>query len=278
MTQGDDQPLDEQARLAANREMWDERVPLHVAAELYDVPSFRRGRITLPQLEVQEVGPVEGRTLLHLQCHFGLDTMSWARLGASVTGLDFSSEAVRTARELASEVSVEAEFVEANVFDAPEALGGRQFDIVYTAAGVLGWLPDMERWACAAAACVRPGGVFYIREFHHMAWIFDDAEGVDELRVAYPYWTAPLEFDEPGSYATSAPTVHNRTFEWTHSLGEVVTALVDNGLQLEFLHEHDWSTFKMFPFLVQEAPGRWVLPEHRSSVPLMYSIRARKPA
>jgi 2-polyprenyl-3-methyl-5-hydroxy-6-metoxy-1,4-benzoquinol methylase len=278
MIPDDDRLPDEQARLAANREMWDERVPLHLVADLHDVPSFRAGRSTLPDLEVQEVGPVDGRTLLHLQCHFGLDTLSWARLGASVTGLDFSGEAVRTARELASDVGIEAEFVEANVFDAPQALGGRQFDLVYTAAGVLGWLPDVDRWARAAAASVRPGGVFYLREFHHMAWIFDDAEDVEELRVAYPYWTAPLAFNEAGSYATSAPTVHNQTYEWTHSLGEVVTALAANGLQLEFLHEHDWSTFKMFPFLVEEGPHRWVLPEHRGSVPLMYSIRARKPA
>ena len=268
---------DEQARFAANRAMWDERVPLHLVSELYDVTAFREGRSTLPDLELDELGSVEGHSLLHLQCHFGLDTLSWARLGSTVTGLDFSGEAIATALALASDLGIDAEFVEANVFDAPQALGGRQFDIVYTAAGVLGWLPDLRRWARAAAACVRPGGTFYIREFHHMAWIFDDAEGVEELRIAYPCWTAPLEFDQPGSYATAAPTVHNQRFEWTHSLGEVVTALVAAGLQLEFLHEHDWSTFPMFPFLVQEARDRWVLPEQRESVPLMYSIRARKP-
>ncbi len=177
----------------------------------------------------------------------------------------------------ASEVGI-AEFVEASVFDAPAALGGRQFDIVYTAEGVLGWLPDVDRWARAAAACVRPGGVFYIREFHHVAWIFDDAEGVEKLQVAYPYWTSPLEFTTSGSYATSEPTVHNQTYEWSHSLGEVVTALVGAGLQLEFLHEHDWSTFRMLPFMVEDGRDRWVLPEHRESVPVMYSLRARKPA
>ena len=177
---------DEQARLDANRTMWDERVPLHVVADLYDVPGFRAGANTLPDLEVQELGDVTGRSLLHLQCHFGLDTLSWARLGATVTGLDFSGEAIATARELGLGGRHRGGFRRGECFRRAGGARRRSADVSSTSStrpqGVLGWLPDVDRWARAAAACVRPGGVFYIREFHHVAWIFDDAEGVEELQ------------------------------------------------------------------------------------------------
>ncbi len=265
--------------MEANRAHWEERVPHHIASDFYDMPAFRAGGDTLGEQQRDEVGDVEGKTLLHLQCHFGQDTMSWARLGATVTGLDFSAEAVAAARELAQELNIPAEFVEANVYDATETLGGRQFDIVYTALGVLGWLPDIEAWGAAVAACLRPGGTFYIREFHPMAWIFDDAEGVTDLTVRHPYWTPaePLREEASGSYATGAATTQNVTYWWNHSLGQVITALTQAGLVVEFVHEFDYAGFRMLPFMEQSADGYWRLPEHAESVPLMFSIRAHRP-
>ena len=214
-----------------NREMWDERVPIHVASELYDVEAFVAGRSSLRPFELAELPDVRGRTLVHPQCHFGEDTLSWARLGARVTGLDFSGPAVEAARALASRCELEAEFVEANVYDASEALGGRRFDIVYTGLGALNWLPDIERWARVMASLVAPGGCLYLAEFHPFTHVFGD----DDLSVEYPYFHEPdRPFEFPSTrrhYANpGAETVHNRAFEWNHGLGSVVCAIIGAGL------------------------------------------------
>jgi 2-polyprenyl-3-methyl-5-hydroxy-6-metoxy-1,4-benzoquinol methylase len=235
--------------LAVNRALWDERVPIHVASVFYDVEGFLAGGSTLRSFELQEVGDVEGLTLLHPQCHFGLDTLSWARRGARVTGLDFSSPAITAARKLAADASLEAEFVESDVYSALEALGGRRFDLVYTGLGALNWLPDIERWARVMAALVAPGGRFYLAE--------------------------PLEWEQSGTYADlDAQTVRNRSIEWNHGLGAVVSALISAGLRLEFLHEHDHTLFARWPFLERAAGGPYRLPESMPSLPLMYSLLA----
>ncbi len=266
----------------ANRAWWDEVVAAHLDSELYDIESFKAGRLSVQQLERDDLGDVAGKTLLHFQCHFGQDTLSWARLGATVTGLDFAESAIEAAKALARELGIEAEFVCANVYDAREALEGRQFDVVYTGGGALLWLPDLARWAEVAAACVRPGGVLYVREFHPLAGIFDDDKGVGELRIRYPYFASrePLRFDgvEDSYAAAGAAREHTTTYEWAHPLSEVVTAIAGAGLRIEFLHEVDYTEFRQFPFMVQGDDRRWRLPEHAESVPLQYSLRARKPA
>jgi SAM-dependent methyltransferase len=261
--------------LQTNREMWDERVPIHVASGFYDVEAFVAGASTLRPFEVQELGDLSGRTLVHLQCHFGLDTLSLARAGARVTGLDFSEPAVGAARALAVRTGIEAEFVHANVYDAVDALGGRRFDVVYTGLGAINWLPDIEAWASTVAALLAPGGTFYLAEFHPFADVFAD----DDLTVAYPYFhDKPLVFDEPGTYADlEAKTTHNRSIEWTHGLGSVVSALIDAGLRIELLHEHDHTLFPRWPMLRREADGAYRFPHATPSLPLMYSLRAAGP-
>ena len=265
----------------ANRRHWDERVAIHRRSAFYDVPGFLAGRSSLQPHEPGEVGAVAGKALLHLQCHFGLDTLSWARLGAEVTGLDFSGEAVRAARDLAREAGLRAEFVHANVYDAAAALAGRSFDIVYTGGGALVWLPDLPRWAAIVASLLKPGGIVYLQESHPFGHVFDD-EAARDLVVRYPYFHVPEpdRWDEPGSYTDpTAETVENVSYEWTHTLGAVVTAQAQAGLVIEFLHEFDRLFWKNFPFMTPgEEPNTWVLPEHRASVPLAYSICARKPA
>ncbi len=193
--------------LALNRALWDERVPIHVASDFYDVDAFLAGASTLRSFELEEVGDVSGLTLLHAQCHFGLDTLSWARRGARVTGLDFSEPAIAAARKLAADAGIEAEFVASDVYEAAAALGGRQFDVVYTGLGALNWLPDVERWARVMASLVAPGGRFYLAEFHPFSAVFAE----DALTVKYPYFhTEPFMWDEPGTYA-DAEAVRSRT-------------------------------------------------------------------
>ncbi len=270
--------------LRANRDLWDAWTGIHTASEFYDVPSFRDGRqpIRLAGYERDEIGPVAGKSLLHLQCHFGLDTLSWARLGANVTGADFSGQAVESARALAAEVGVPATFVLSNLYDLPDALEG-EFDIVYTSRGVLGWLPDMAGWARVAAHFVKPGGIFYLTEIHPVIQAFEnDGVGPGELRLAYPYWShaEPLTFDVHGSYADPDAVTDVTLVEhgWDHSLGEIVTGLIDAGLRIDFLHEFDFCEWKL-DFLVEGEDGRWRLPaDTKGQLPLFFSIRATKPA
>ncbi|WP_190022638.1 class I SAM-dependent methyltransferase [Streptomyces hiroshimensis] len=267
-----------------NRALWDERVPLHTDSAFYDLAGFKAGRSDLRGFEPDEVGDVTGKRLLHLQCHIGTDTLSWARAGADVTGLDFSGPAVEAARKLATEVGQErARFVEADVYDAPDALHGETFDIVYTGFGALCWLPDLARWARTAAALVAPGGFLYLAEFHPVAMCL----GEDGRAFAEDYFTrGPLTYDEPGSYADmSAPTRHNRSVEWLHTMGDVVSAVSAAGLRLEFLHEHDFTLFEFLDDMVraQDTSGSrggastvYRLPEGRPRVPMVYSLRASK--
>ncbi|MER6421373.1 class I SAM-dependent methyltransferase [Streptomyces sp. NPDC001137] len=265
----------------ANRANWDERVPLHTAGDYYDLDGFRAGKDPLRPFELAEVGDVTGRSLLHLQCHIGTDTLSWARHGAArVVGLDFSEPAVAVARDLAADLGLgpeRAQFVASDVYDAASALAAMpesSYDIVYTGTGALCWLPDIRRWAETAAGLVAPGGFLYLAEFHPLTDVLDEETG---SRVVRDYFDRePQVYDFPGTYAAeSADTVHNRTVQWTHPLGEVVSALAAAGLRIDFLHEHDVSVFRQFEAF-EERDGYFRLPAGRPRFPLMYSLRAAK--
>ena len=206
--------------------------------------------------------------------------MSLVRLGAKVTGLDFLAVAIDAARVLASEIAVEGEFVHCDVYEAPAALGGRQFEIVYSGGGAITWLPDIERCAEVVARCLAPGATLYLREFHPFMFVFDDAPGTEALRMRYPYFHSrePLKFDDPGDYADPDATVeHSVQYGWSHSLGDVVTAIARAGFVIEFLHEHHFVEFQALSFMERGDDGRWRLPEHAESVPLQCSLRAHRP-
>ena len=264
----------------ANRRHWDEAVPFHIRSDFYGVAAFKAGHTKLKPVELEELGDVRGKTLLHLQCHFGLDTLSWAREGAVVTGADFSHRAIEAARTLAIETGIDARFVASDIYALPDVLDG-QFDIVFTSYGVLRWLPDITRWARVAAHFVRPGGTFYIVEFHPFAWVFDDEPDVTDLHVRYPYFQTgePLRFEIEGTYADRTAAVENRvSYSWPHPLGDIVTALIDAGLRLEFLHEFPFSTFQFVPFMEKTGDHTVRLTKHDGCVPLLFSIKATKPA
>lgn len=257
-----------------NRAWWDERAPHHVTSDFYDVEGFRRGNSTIRDFELHELGDVVGRDLVHLQCHFGLDSMSWARLGASVTGLDFSQPAIDAANELARELDLDARFVVSDVYDAPTALG-RTFDVVYTGIGALTWLPDIPRWARVVRDLLRPGGVLYLVETHPLSDVFGD----DDLQVRYPYFHGePIHDDSPGTYAMSEGPAFatNVTISWIHPLSRVIGALLDAGLTLDRLTEHPFTVFERWPFLTRDDQGRYWLPPEIPALPLLYSLRATR--
>lgn len=276
----------------ANRAWWDGVVAIHEASRGYDREGFLRGEKPLCPVESAELGPfVAGRTLLHLQCHFGIDTLNWARRGAAVTGLDFSEPAIEAARRLAAESGIPGRFVCANVYDAPEALGGERFDVVYTGIGALNWLPDVRRWAAVVAACVRPGGLFYLYEGHPMLWTLDDARDDGALVVRGPYFerAEPLISETDSTYVDGPRFERRRNCEWNHGVGEIASALIDAGLAIEFVHEHREVPWQALPGMLPVGPGTtgadgryqsnrmWRLPEpQRDLVPLMLSILARK--
>ncbi len=271
----------------ANRARWDESVAIHAASDFYRVDDFLAGESKLLKLDLDEVGDVAGKSLLHLQCHFGLDTLSWARLGAEVVGVDFSPSAVQTARDLAGRANLSAEFVESELYASPDVLADRlgTFDIVYVNLGALCWLPDIAGWARVCARFLTDGGALYVRDVHPLTQSLDDETASGELRLRYPYFETerPLHWSGDGDYAdASAKMAHQDSYEWNHSLGEIVTAVIDAGCRIEFLHEQDWTVYPALPWLVETERGVWRLPSRDGTpdrrLPLMFSLRATKAA
>ncbi len=263
--------------LRMNQEHWDELVPLHRDSEFYDVAGFRAGRCTLMPMEPAEVGDVSGLELLHLQCHFGLDSLSWARRGARVTGVDFSAPAVELARRLAAELDLPATFHCARVDPPPAELAGR-FDVVYVSNGALCWLPDLHPWAAGVARCLVPGGRLYLAEIHPAGSAMEqDANGA--MRVAYPYLyrQEPECYADDESYAAGRTERSHRTvFEWCYGLGDVVSALTGAGLRLHFLHEWPFTCYQSHSGMVRTADGTWSMPGFER-FPFHYSLMAQKP-
>jgi len=257
--------------LENNRSLWNGWTRLHKRSRFYDVEGFKAGKSSLEPLELEEVGDVAGKSLLHLQCHFGMDTLSWARRGAQVTGADFSEEAITFAHTLASDVDIDARFVCSNVYDLPAALAGR-FDIVYTSYGVLSWLPALDPWAEVVAHFLKPGGFFYIAEYHPLVFMLGD----DGHTFEYPYFHTPdpIKLHSTGSYAEpNAPGFSHTEYNWSHSLADVVNAVIRAGLRLEFLHEFPYRPSSVFTPEKFE-PGLTPLRDWKVELPHIFSLRA----
>ena len=271
-----------QARVAseveANRRNWEARVDTHVASAFYDVEGFVRSRKPrLDAIALAEVGDVAGKDLLHLQCHIGIDTLSWALLGARVTGVDFSPAALRVGRDLAGRLGIDADFVESDV-SAVDL--DRRYDVVFASHGVLCWVPDIHRWVQTAARHLRPGGYLYVLDGHPVAQLFDaDDPHVNHLRVhpeQHYFRRQPRRSVWDGTYVDSeARLPHPVTYQWMHPIGEIVQATRDAGLDVELLHEFPVDVWRRFPFMTHD--GEW----WRISgdpIPLLFSLRARRVA
>ena len=265
--------------LAANLARWEEQVGIHVGSDFYRVKEFLGGENSLDPIVLGEIGDVRGKRLLHLQCHFGLDTLSLAREGADVTGLDFSPKAIAAAEKLAREAGLDARFICARVDEAREKAGAG-YDIVFTSWGVLMWLPDLRIWAKNIADCLAPGGTFYLAEGHPMTWTLDEeGETVEEnFRIVRSYFLdGPQQWENAHDYAEPSVTLtHFKSNEWQHTLGEVVTVLAKAGLLIEFLHEHDKLPWPAAPAMVRVDEHYFMAPEGSPRLPLSYSVRARK--
>src|SRR5437879_4193700 len=260
---------------SANRANWDAWAAINAASANYDVAGFKAGKLSLNRIEREELGDVAGKSLLHLQCHFGLDTLAWARRGARVTGVDFSEEAIRAARALAGEMGIPAAFVHSNLYDLPTRLGG-EFDIVFTSHGVLAWLPDLEGWARVIAHFLAPGGTFCIVEAHPFAMIFDDDVEGPALRPRYPYFHAPepQRVERQGSYAAPDAPIRSITYQWSHSMSEITGSLLRAGLGIVSFDEYPFGGWAMFPWMAQRPDGTWELPPGMGTFRLLFSLVA----
>ena len=269
-----------------NRANWDERVPAHVASPDYAVARFHEDpsfisdvvRFDLPLL-----GDVAGLRGVHLQCHIGTDTLSLARLGARMSGLDFSAPAIEQARELARATGAEIDYVQADLYDAVDALAGQRFELVFTGIGALCWLPDIQRWADVVVRLLAPGGRLFIREGHPMMWALDETRADGLLTVEFPYFEReePLVWTEGGTYVQTQETFeHNTTHSWNHGLGEIVSALLARGLRITGLAEHDSVPWEAFPGRMQKLDsGEYRLKDRPWRLAHSYTLQAvRDPA
>jgi SAM-dependent methyltransferase len=261
-------------RLAANRRLWDIRVAAHQRTPYYDVDGLRAGRVSLWPVELEELGDVAGRSLLHLQCHFGMDTISLARMGARATGVDFSEAAIARARELAAELGVEARFIQSDVYDLTRVLH-EQFDVVFTSHGVLCWLPDIRGWARVVARFLRPGGTFVIVDGHPVAQCFRERDGRLELESPL-FQREAFEWESTRTYADPDLSLPPTTcYQWSWTVAGMASALIDAGLRVERLRELPLDTWRRFPSMRQDEDGWWRL--DGDPLPLLVACRAVKP-
>lgn len=262
--------------MSVNQARWDELVPHHARSAFYDVEGFKAGRNTVDSVSLDLLGDVQGKSLLHLQCHFGMDTLSLARLGADVTGVDFSEPAIELARSLADEIGVRARFIQTNLYDLPDVLD-EPFDLVFTSHGTIVWLPDIRGWAEIVARYLKPGGRFVFVDGHPFTWMLN--QEVDHLEFEFGYFNQQQAFifDEGGSYADMEATLeHTRSHEWHHGLGDIVNAQIDAGLRIERVDEHPFVAWKMLKMMVEVEGGWWRLPDEYPQLPFTLTIRATK--
>jgi SAM-dependent methyltransferase len=255
-----------------NRALWDARTPYHVASATYDQDGFLKGRTSLTEIELDVLGDLAGKSLLHLQCHFGQDTLSLARMGARVTGIDFSGEAIAKAAEFAHQLGIDARFICTDIYELPAHLD-QQFDLVFTSYGVLGWLPDMQRWAQIVARHLKPGGRFVLVEFHPMVFMLNNAL----TQIEYSYFNRePIIEISTGTYADRAAPIENKEIGWNHPISEVLQNLLEAGLTLSSFAEFDYSPFGCFENMIETAAGQFQVRGLEGKLPLVYRVVAEK--
>lgn len=255
-----------------NKQSWNNRTDIHLKSEFYDVPGFLKGTSSLNEIELGLLGDIHGKSILHLQCHFGQDSISLSRLGAEVTGVDLSDVAIVNAKKLAIETKANATFICCNVYELPMHLN-QKFDFVFTSYGVIGWLPDLKKWADLISNFLKPDGKFIIVEFHPVVWMFDN----DFEKVAYNYFKDGAIIEtESGTYADRDANIRQEYVCWNHSSGEVINFLIASGLEILSFNEYDYSPYNCFNKTVEIEPKKYRIKHLENRIPMVFSIEARK--
>lgn len=257
--------------ISINKASWNKRTEIHVNSEFYDLDSFKAGKSSLNSIELELLGDVSGKKILHLQCHFGQDSLSLARLGAKVTGVDLSDKAIEKANLLTQELGLNANFICCDIYDLPNHLE-EQFDVVFTSYGTIGWLPDLDQWASVVSRFLKPQGKFVFAEFHPVVWMFDDYF----TKIEYSYFKeAPIETTEE-SYADKNSEEKEDFVTWNHGLAEVFSALLKQGIQIKVFHEYDYSPYNCFKETVEFETNKFRIKHLDSKIPMVYSLVGEK--
>lgn len=256
--------------IQTNKTLWNNKVSIHLESDFYDMPGFMAGKSSLQGIELDILGNMDGLKVLHLQCHFGQDTISLSRLGAHAVGIDFSEKAIETAQNIAQETQSNTQFICSDIYELPEVLD-EKFDIVFTSYGTIGWLPDLDRWASVVSHFLKPGGRFVMAEFHPVLWMYDD----DVKEVAHSYFNVlPIIGTETGTYADKAVAQEFTYHCWNHSNSEVINSLIKNGLTIKQFNEYDFSPYNIFADGVEVEKGKYVVKHMGNKIPLVFAIEA----
>ena len=256
--------------IKVNKDSWNKRAEVHYDSEFYDNDSFIKGRSSLNAIELEILGDLTGKKILHLQCHFGQDTISLQKMGAEVVGVDFSEVAIKQAQGLAKETNSSAKFICCDVYTLPEILE-EKFDMVFTSYGTIGWLPDIDKWAKVVSNFLKPGGQFVFAEFHPVVWMFDN----DFKEIQYKYFNGePIVELSEGTYTDGGDTVNQDYISWNHGLGDVVSSLINNGLEINSLKEFDYSPYNCFNGTKEITKGKFIIERLNDKIPMVYSILA----
>jgi 2-polyprenyl-3-methyl-5-hydroxy-6-metoxy-1,4-benzoquinol methylase len=258
--------------LEINKNSWNAKVEPHLKSDFYFVDEFLKGRTSLNSIELELLGDIKDKNILHLQCHFGQDSISLSRMGAKVTGIDLSDKAIEAAKDLAQKIGADTEFICTDLYNLPNVLD-QKFDIVFTSYGTIGWLPDLSKWAKIINHFLRPDGKFVMAEFHPVVWMFDD----DFEGVKYNYFNEkPIIETYEVTYADQSADIVQDYVMWNHSLAEVLQNLIENNLQIENFKEFDWSPYPCFRHVEEFEKGKWRIPQFGNKIPLVFAIRAQK--
>ncbi|WP_187264284.1 class I SAM-dependent methyltransferase [Pontibacter beigongshangensis] len=264
--------MDDLSYIEVNRQFWNSRTDYHVQSEFYDLEGFLKGKSSLNDIELNLLGDLTGKSVLHLQCHFGQDTLSLGRLGAAVTGVDLSDRAIEKARELAAQTGVAAEFVCCDIYELPQHLH-RQFDIVFTSYGTIGWLPDLAKWAKVVSTFLKPNGRLVMAEFHPVVWMFDN----DFSKIGYSYFnTGAIVETETGTYADRNAPITQESVSWNHSISDVLGSLIRNGLEINAFEEYDYSPYNCFSHTEAFEQKKFRVRHLGNRIPMVYALAATK--
>lgn len=258
--------------LQENKELWNKRVSIHFDSSFYNMEEFLAGKNSLNEIELDLLGDIKDKSILHLQCHFGQDSLSMARMGAFVTGVDFSEAAIEKAREINDKLGTHAEFICCDVYSLKQHLD-KKFDIVFTSYGTIGWLPDMNQWADIVSYFIKPGGKFVFAEFHPVVWMFDD-----NIRdITYSYFNdEPIITESEGTYTDRSADIKAKEYGWNHSIDEVLTALLRKDLTLLNFKEYNYSPYNCFKNMVEFTPGKFCFEHLGNKIPMVYSMVMEK--
>ena len=262
----------EENYLDINRHSWNNRTEAHIKSEFYGMEQFWQGKTSLQNIELNLLGNVEGKAVLHLQCHFGQDSISLSRMGAQVTGVDLSDKAIECAKSIARETRANVEFICCDLYALPANLN-KQFDVVFTSYGTIGWLPNLDKWAAVISRFLKPGGQFVFVEFHPVVWMFDD----DFEKIGYRYFNSGAIVEtENGTYADRSANIEQQSVTWNHSISEVLNSLIKNGLEINAFDEFDYSPYNCFKHTVEFEPGKYRIKHLDNKIPMLFSLRATK--